>query len=126
MTSRSPERARVGEVIRTRRRELGISQEAMSKRVAMSYAGYRPWERGERDMSSEDLVKWADALELTRAELARRIGLSDVSISSIYAAEIEDLIAQIPDPATAEEARETVRMILRLASRPAAPPASRT
>lgn len=117
LPSRSPERARIGQVIKGRRKDLGISQEAMAQRVGLSYAGYRPYERGERDLKSEDLPAWADALELTRAELANRLGLGATNIRSVYAEEVGALLEQVEDPDVAQEIMEAVRLIARLAGR---------
>lgn len=117
LASRSPERALVGKVIKTRREELRVSQEAMAGRVGLSYAGYRPYERGERDLKSEDLPVWAEALQLTRAELATRLGFGSTTISSVYAAEIGQLIEAVDDPELVQDIMQTVRFMTRLANR---------
>lgn len=116
-TSRSPERQNVGNLIRERRKELHVSQEAMARRVGLTLAGYRPWEYGERDLKSEDLPTWGAALEMTQAELASRLGLGQVKIETIYAAEIQELLARIPDNDAREDVMIAIRTMARLAGR---------
>lgn len=114
--SPSPERQRVAEVLRVLRQGLGLSQEAMAQRVGLSYAGYRPYEQGRRELSMEQIPVFADALEITRPELASRLGLSQVELHSVYAAEFEQLIEQVADDEVKEELMRAVRAMARVAS----------
>jgi transcriptional regulator with XRE-family HTH domain len=119
--SRSPERARLGALIRTRRKALRISQEAMARRVGLTLAGYRPWEYGERDLKSEDLPLWAEALELSRAELGTQLGLGGPSVRTRYAAEIEELISAAPDDEAAADLLQALRAMARIIERRPSP-----
>ena len=68
-TGSSEERRRVATVLREGRQKLGLSQEEFAKRVGLSYAGYRPYEQSKRALSTEQIPQFAEALEITEAEL---------------------------------------------------------
>ena len=46
--------------IRELRKELGLSQEKMAKRLGMSQTGYSKYETGENDVPTQVLLKLAD------------------------------------------------------------------
>ncbi len=57
-----------GRAIRQRRHELGWSQEYLAAQAGLHRTYVADVERGERNISLENIVKLADALELTPGE----------------------------------------------------------
>lgn len=59
--------------LRSRRAELGLSQEAVASEAAMDQSQYSRIERGEVDPSIRTLTRVARALQTTPSELLRGI-----------------------------------------------------
>jgi transcriptional regulator with XRE-family HTH domain len=61
----------LGERIRGRRHELGLSQEAMAAQIGIHWTFLGQVERGQRNLNLHNLVKLAAGLGLDPAELVR-------------------------------------------------------
>src|SRR5579863_9653456 len=59
----------VGERIRRRRRYLGFSQTGVAARIGVTFQQLQKYERGRNRVSTSTLVRLAEALETTVAEL---------------------------------------------------------
>jgi transcriptional regulator with XRE-family HTH domain len=64
-----------GEAVRGLRVERGFAQEAFAAHAEMDRSYYGAIERGEFNVSLETIVKIADALGVSMAEIMRRAGL---------------------------------------------------
>lgn len=69
MPGRSRDHIALGEAIRTRRRELAISQEALADRIGIDRTYLSGIERGERNPSYTNLLRIASALRLPLSAL---------------------------------------------------------
>ena len=104
----------IGERVRAARREAGLSQTELGKRVGYSLNGIAKIERGETDPKFSSLVKIADALNLSivdlvleEPELLPRGGLgirglrpefpSNSLLAQVLAAGIKKVIEEAPD-----------------------------
>lgn len=67
----------VARVLRATRSEQGMTQLQVATRLGMTVDGYRPYERGVRQLRTHHIPKFAHALGLSAAELAHRLGLRD-------------------------------------------------
>ncbi|MFF4834124.1 helix-turn-helix domain-containing protein [Streptomyces sp. NPDC001315] len=61
----------IGERIRTRRRELRLSQEELGEHVGRDHKTIHRWETAATNMSITDLLLLADALDVELADLVR-------------------------------------------------------
>lgn len=68
---------RFGHAIRTRRRELGLSQEELAERAGLHRTYIADIERGERNVSLENIAKLALALQLRVSELFANYGIEN-------------------------------------------------
>jgi transcriptional regulator with XRE-family HTH domain len=71
--ARSPAHAAFGEAIRDRRGELGLSQEALAEACDLDRTYISGIERGARNPSLTNILKIADALRLSPADLLARV-----------------------------------------------------
>lgn len=62
-------RAQLGNVIRKRRKALGLSQEALAERAGLHWTYVGAVERGERNISLLNIVRLARALGVTPSRL---------------------------------------------------------
>jgi transcriptional regulator with XRE-family HTH domain len=69
MSGRSRHHVDLGEAIRSRRRDLGISQEALADRIGIDRTYLSGIERGERNPSYTNLLRIASALRVPFSEL---------------------------------------------------------
>lgn len=113
----SQQRRLVADVLRELRNQAGISQEDLAPRVGLTLAGYRPYEQGKRDLSGEQIPVFAEALQVSRAELAARLGLGAPEIRSVYAAEVTELLSKVDDDAAREDLMNAIRAMARIAGR---------
>lgn len=67
----SPATQRLGERVRARRAEQGLSQEAAALRCGIHWTFLGQVERGQRNLSLHNLLRIADGLEIDPAELVR-------------------------------------------------------
>jgi Zn-dependent peptidase ImmA (M78 family)/DNA-binding XRE family transcriptional regulator len=82
-------RVAVGNRIRARREELGLSQAALAERLNRTQTSISYWEAGQRSPDVEDLVALADALDLEPGDL-----LTDAPVTSprvLFRAEVARL-----------------------------------
>jgi transcriptional regulator with XRE-family HTH domain len=63
----------VGAVLRARREQLGISQEALAERASLHRNYLGSGERGERNLSIESIDRWLTALGISWEEFGERI-----------------------------------------------------
>lgn len=73
MTNRSPHLIELGSRIRQARAELFISQEHLADLCGLHRTYVGGVERGERNISIENLIKIAKALRIDCAELVRKL-----------------------------------------------------
>lgn len=66
-------RIRFGGAVRIRRIELNLSQEELAERADLHRTYISDLERGKRNVSLENIEKLAKALNLTMAELMKRV-----------------------------------------------------
>lgn len=59
----------LGEAVRARRRELGLSQDAFADKVGLHRTYIGGVERGERNLGAKNLIKISQALHLKVSEL---------------------------------------------------------
>jgi transcriptional regulator with XRE-family HTH domain len=69
MSEQSKMKANLGEAIRRERFALGLSQDELAKRARLDRSYVSDLERGTRNPSVESILKIADALSVTAAEL---------------------------------------------------------
>jgi transcriptional regulator with XRE-family HTH domain len=72
VTPRSPEHAALGRATRELRMAIGISQEGLADRSGLHRTYVGGIERGERNVSYENLLRLADALGTKPSELLAR------------------------------------------------------
>lgn len=66
-------KAILGKTIRDRRMQLGLSQEALAERADLHRTYVGGVERGERNVSLENIVRIAHALQIVPSQLLERI-----------------------------------------------------
>lgn len=66
-------RAILGRAVRSRRLELGLSQEKLAERAQLHWTYIGGIERGERNVSLINIVRIAEALSLTPSDLLKEI-----------------------------------------------------
>ena len=66
---------RLGEALRRRRKELGISQERAAMMIGLARSYYAEIERGQRNVALVNIRRIAEGLELTAADLLSKAGL---------------------------------------------------
>lgn len=76
--------SRLGNKIRSRRRELGLTQGQLGKRVGKSQVAVSEWERGAA--SPSDLTALAHALEVPQEELAMAAATGFLDADDVEAA----------------------------------------
>lgn len=79
----------VGNRIRARREELGLSQAALAERLNRTQTSISYWEAGRRAPDVEDLVALADALDLQPADLLARTSATSPRV--LFRAEVARL-----------------------------------
>ncbi len=79
----------VGNRIRSRREELGLSQAALAERLNRTQTSISYWEAGRRSPDVEDLVALADALEVEPADLLVRASANSPHV--LFRAEVARL-----------------------------------
>lgn len=65
----------LGRSIRARRKELGISQEALALQSGIDRSHFGRIERGERNLTLLNLLRICEALELTASSLLSNAGM---------------------------------------------------
>jgi transcriptional regulator with XRE-family HTH domain len=61
----------LGQRVRARRRELGLSQEAMAERIGIHWTFLGQLERGRRNLNLHNLLKLAEGLGIDPCELVK-------------------------------------------------------
>lgn len=75
---------RMGAGIRRLRERIGLTQTDLASRLHMSTDNLRLYERGEQALTVLHLRPWAEALEVSRAELCREMGLLDDDVPDAW------------------------------------------
>jgi transcriptional regulator with XRE-family HTH domain len=74
--------ALLGERIRRRRRELGLSQSALGTRLGITFQQVQKYENGTNRVSATMLMKLADALALSVTDLLQEVDPSAVPVDA--------------------------------------------
>lgn len=94
----APEFPRVAAALRAVRKAYDLTQEQMAPILGITFAGYRPYERGERDLTQSQIETIATALEIPVSEITRRLWPDDVRlIETAYSTDFEELKRQVAD-----------------------------
>lgn len=104
---------RYGARLRVVRKTQGLRQVDVAARLEMSAGGYSSVERGYARMFVSDLERYAAALGVELAYLARKLGLCDDTARDIKVAEGADLLSQLS--AEAPDLAESILDVLRKA-----------
>ena len=75
----SPATAALGERVRQRRQELGLSQEALADRCGIHWTFLGQVERGQRNISLHNLLKVAGGLAVDPGELVEGLKAPDTA-----------------------------------------------
>lgn len=76
--------------IRTRRKDLGLTQDQIAKKIGVSNVAVGGWERGESKPRGENLLKLASILECAPGDLVDSASISKDAILDSEAAIISD------------------------------------
>lgn len=71
---------RVAAMLRELRKQAGLSQEEVAARMNMSFSGFRPYERGDRDLSSEQIERFAEVFGVPISEVTKRLWPDDTQV----------------------------------------------
>lgn len=71
--ARSAEARAIAETIRAERAAKGLSQKQLAEAIGISQQGLLRYEKGQRDISTADLMRIAAALGMSFSTLARRL-----------------------------------------------------
>jgi transcriptional regulator with XRE-family HTH domain len=89
-------------MLRELRKAANISQEKFADAIGMSFAGYRPYERGERDLTADQIERFAQALGVPVSEITRRLWPDESRLEELHFshewAEIQQQVANLPEP----------------------------
>lgn len=98
---------RVRAALRALRKAAGLTQEATAHAFGLTFAGYRPYERGERDLTLSQVETFAAIFGVPVSEMVRRIWPEESAISEArYSAEMAEIERQTAD--LSPEVRERV------------------
>lgn len=75
-----PPFARVAAMLKAFRKRAGLTQEQIAPLVGLSFAGYRPYERGERDLTMVQIEAFAQAFGVPVSEITRFLWPDDVRL----------------------------------------------
>lgn len=92
---------RMGLELEVIRRERDLTQQQVADRLPMTLEGYRNYAKGYGRVNRNTLPKWAKALDLPAAELARRLGIELISEPDASGLR-QELAALLPDADAAE------------------------
>lgn len=99
---RKPEFPRVADALRATRQAHNLTQEEMAPILGLSFAGYRPYERGERDLTQSQIEKIATELGVPISEITARLWPEDSRIVQMrFSADWDELqrqTASLPEP----------------------------
>lgn len=97
---------RVADALRAIRKRYGLTQERMAPILGISFAGYRPYERGERDLTYSQIEKIATALDVPISDITSLLWPEERSevATAHYSADLDELRRQVAGlpPALAE------------------------
>lgn len=107
----SPLDARLGAVIRQRRTASGLSQDALAKRIGLTFQQIQKYESGKNQVTFTRLVALADALRTTVADLAGAAqGSEEAEIGEASDRETLELVKRFA--ALPEHQRRGVRLLV--------------
>lgn len=110
----------VGNRIRSRREELGLSQAALAERLNRTQTSISYWEAGRRSPDVEDLVALADALDVEPSDLLVRTSASSPRVlfrAEVARLELDEFAHAIDDFIQAAEQLKTPKPRLTLTAR---------
>lgn len=110
---KTDEGMRMGDEIEAIRKEGPFTQQVVAARLGLSLATYLGYRRGYHRVTPNTLKKWAHALDIPAAELAKRLGI-DLCLTGADASSLRrELAALLPD-AGAAQMEATVRELAKL------------
>ena len=71
---------RVAQTLRELRKTAGLTQEQFASLVGLTFAGYRPYERGERDLTGSQIESWAALLGIPVSDITSRLWPDDARL----------------------------------------------
>jgi len=93
----------IGEIIRNRRKELGLSQEQLAERVGVSYQQIQRYENGGSMLNVENIQRVAQAL--------------GISVTRFFAPNGRELVAEPATPFESEDEKKLLRSFRDLTGR---------
>ena len=76
--------------LRQARKSKGLQQKNMAEKLQISRAGYSRMETGKVEITTKNLVKIAEILDISRSRLYRKLKLLDIDINEELDSEIEN------------------------------------
>lgn len=109
----------IGEAIRKRRKELGLSQEQLSERVGVSYQQIQRYENGSSMLNVENVQRIAKALSLpvTTFFEATRVNVAAEPKTPYASNEEKTLLRNFRDLTAITDKRLAITIVKRLAKR---------
>lgn len=108
---RTPEGIKMGEEIEAIRREGSFTQQQVADRLGMSLQGYLNYRRGYGKLTRNTLPKWAKALDVPIADLARRLSIDLLTDAEPDAPALRRELAVLMPDADAAELDDMARQI---------------
>lgn len=82
----------IARALRESRIAAKLTQEKTAQAFGLTFAGYRPYERGERDLTTAQIERFAVIFGITPAELVRRISPDEPSPSrTTYSGDLDQI-----------------------------------
>lgn len=98
---KTPEGERIAEILEELRRERALTQKQLAKRLSMTEEGYRNYVKGAGRITRHTLPRWANALEMTIADLASRLEIDLLTETEAQGLR-QELVKLLPDADAAE------------------------
>jgi transcriptional regulator with XRE-family HTH domain len=107
--NRGPEFPRVANALRAVRKRHGLTQEDMAPVLGLSFAGYRPYERGERDLTQSQIEMIATTLGVPVSSITGLLWPEDAQIvQARFSHDWDDLQKQVAALDVPDEIREQI------------------
>ena len=80
----TPEGVALARVLKDIRKDRDLTQQQVADNWGMTVDGYRPWERGQRNVRLDQIADLALALGVTEAELRARLGIAPATEEDLF------------------------------------------